>query len=321
VIASPARAPAPAATPGVGAAGALRARPARGRFGFTIIELALAATIAAVILAVALGLFGALDRTDRRLEARMEEAMGVARTRQILLDLFNGLVMSDLPQPATIMATPETPPAPESAVTRPPPRFLLTPDPELPGFQRLELVVDPAAAPADPRLALVRAEPVSSETTGVIVRAARGVLALRPTPPDADDLAAGRNPAGLTLYWQPMPAVQVSPDGTSAVLSTAAAPPIPILSGIARWQWQVFKSRQKLGAHEAAWERELPAYIMLKFETVGGTYADWMFEVDWTVGPEVVAPDLGAAAAEDAEGDGAPGADPEGRRPRGRDEP
>ena len=35
------------------------------------------------------------------------------------------------------------------------------------------------------------------------------------------------------------------------------------------------------------WEKELPAYVEFEIQTKTGLYANWMFEIGWTKGPEL----------------------------------
>lgn len=52
-----------------------------------------------------------------------------------------------------------------------------------------------------------------------------------------------------------------------------------LVSGLRYARWQVFKRREFRDELRAAWIRQLPAYVTLELQTVGGHWEKWLFEV------------------------------------------
>lgn len=161
---------------------------------------------------------------------------------------------------------------------------------ELASPQRLEVVLaeSPVPLPAD----------VATSTRGATgareVHAYRGVFELLP---ESDGLVeeADSRPQSWALWWRPLPAaVNATAPGTSdpvdesvALPGGAALPPVRIAGGIASLQWRAFHENSKKTDYSAAWAQELPGYFEMEVRTVGGRYANWMFEVSWSVMREV----------------------------------
>lgn len=122
------------------------------------------------------------------------------------------------------------------------------------------------------------------------------------------------------LWWRPMPARsdRPVPPGTAAAAEPepitdprqleAWGEPVLLLSNLLQCRWQLFSTGEKRGSHSAVWERELPAYVEFELKTKSGLYANWMFEVGWSLGPEMPVSDQGSgpveAVAERGGGDG-----------------
>jgi len=202
--------------------------------------------------------------------------------------------------------------------------------------QRFELLLNrPPMATRPPSLSLrpqTRAPRISSASTserglGAIASGpARGAFELWPeghTPGSLDADLAWASAETMTLWWVPMLAQpadvrgeQAAPgitgeappeDGSRVRLPQApgvrpdvslAGEPVALVTGLTFCQWRVFHERERKTTFQATRLLELPAYIELELETAEGVYANWMFELMWTVGE-----DPAMAAAEDgAEG-------------------
>lgn len=150
------------------------------RRAFTLLETILAAIIGAVIIASAMSIFFAMERSDRLLAARAEQTGDLQRTRLVMQRVAMNLLMSSVPPPRR-----ETPRATEAAAdpkagdkSKPPPeenppipRLYLDADPELAGaemsksdeagmvwaVQRLEVVVTDSPVPTTSRDAMAMA--------------------------------------------------------------------------------------------------------------------------------------------------------------------
>ncbi len=368
--------------------------PATARRAFTLLEVVLAATIASIVLVVALGMMSSWELADRRLQDRTVEARQLARVQMVLDRVFTSLVAAEVPQVSRSGAVeakaesafpaelPEERPkdardarARDESIARQAamvaPRFVLDQDPMARGLppgpgapaarpdrrtmgrpQRFEVVLAEAPVPEDDRAsdaALARALLAGSELAAkrvreqrearagardkappavapgsrdadeedepeVVVRALRGVFMLTP----AADRLDGRSPLGegramstflaeteqdrararraWDLWWVPLKPRQdpgeVEP-GARAPRSTqtneplherARGAPVLIASDIAFMNWRVFQGRKKHDAYEGRFWRDLPAYIEVTIETVGGLRGDWLFEI----GPPII---------------------------------
>ena len=102
-------------------------------------------------------------------------------------------------------------------------------------------------------------------------------------------LVDGR-PRSWTLYWQPLtPLPSARPEsekGLPPPVAVPAGPAVEIASDLEYVHWQVFRERERRGAHRGLWYTDLPAYIEMEVKTIDGLWANWMFEVDWATGSE-----------------------------------
>ncbi len=70
------------------------------RRGFTLLEVALAAAIGGLIVLAALGLLTAMDRTDRRLQARVEQQSELERVHLVMDRALGAILVSDQAPPS-----------------------------------------------------------------------------------------------------------------------------------------------------------------------------------------------------------------------------
>lgn len=190
-----------------------------------------------------------------------------------------------------------------------------------------------------PRAPGVRAEFIllpdgSAPTSALQAATATGGQAAR-TDPNAQP--------GWTLWYREMPprsaASDLSPDeraralaGDTSFLTTDIDPAdlaldidpaslrvVRLVSGLKTCHWRVFRRGEFASRITAVSARELPAYVELTLETVGGRRENWMFEVGWSDGPEpgqllaLAADPLNApSATSDRDGDGIPDVEEEG---------
>lgn len=196
--------------------------------------------------------------------------------------------------------------------TPPPPRLVLAPDTranqspmtlrltgdrglEQAAPQQLEVVL--AKPPVQlPKLSPPPGEavvPTALDMERVITKSFRGIFELLPDTENAqrrdpDDPA----PAPLALWWRPLPALSTpgSTAATAASLPDPPPPPVKIADQLAFCRWQVFQNSKSQDQYTAIWAQQLPAYVEMEVQTVGGLYAKWMFEVDWVVQAETELP-------------------------------
>jgi prepilin-type N-terminal cleavage/methylation domain-containing protein len=140
--------------------------------------------------------------------------------------------------------------------------------------------------------------------------------------------AARTAPEGWTLWWRPVYGAEYDArqyqqpydiDLTPAMLEEA----VPLVRGIKTMRVYAFAAEenpddpdaaldvQRWPQYEATTTGELPGYVGLEIETTSGMYADWVFEMGWSLAEETT-------AAAPADGTGDPNADgPDGQNPDG----
>jgi|GEM_PF-3046743 len=59
-----------------------------------------------------------------------------------------------------------------------------------------------------------------------------------------------------------------------------------LLSGLKTIHWTALRGKKPRDKITATYDKELPAYVELEIETVGGRNEKWMFEIAWVVGAE-----------------------------------
>ncbi|MBX3382197.1 MAG: hypothetical protein KF864_01685 [Phycisphaeraceae bacterium] len=135
--------------------------------------------------------------------------------------------------------------------------------------------------------------PAEDDVTQAPVRAVRGALELRPQALDAKERRRiadqGEDaPVAWEMWWVPLPPRESanSPPPTFDEVASAGEP-YRVASNLRYVKWTVFHERQRKQAHSATWHGQMPAYIELAVETTAGLTANWMFELDWSRGPEV----------------------------------
>lgn len=185
----------------------------------------------------------------------------------------------------------------------PPPRMLLTADPAVAdapmnhrlarmqvaaATQRFELVLSSIPVASNATVRKVAPDPDEDELNKAAPdltggsRAVRGRFYLQPNP-----VTVPGRPTSWTIFWQPLRA----PDGVAIADSrevelVPAGQAVPIATDLAYCRWQVFDDRARKVEFQATWQDDLPAYVEMEVETVGGLWASWMFEVDWSRGQE-----------------------------------
>lgn len=321
------------------------------RRSFTIIETVLAAALSSMVVLGCLGGFMAISRADRSLTARFHEANDLARIQRTMQRAFSTLLMAPT-SPLEEEEVEEQPPVEEAveeeesleAEVIPVPRIVLEADNDplllsllqssrfaaggggssIATPQRLELVLSavPIRPPATQSTVWTQAlvgvddldEPISEDEeqyTGV-----RGAFVLRPD--DAESMqsiareVSNDERIGWTLWWQPI---------------DTRSEPARIASGLAACQFLLYRDREMTPELLAYSPEEMPTYIQLEIETLSGLYANYLFEVVWTVDQleeeEQTAADAGGGGGQAGGGQGAGGngqGGPGGGRGGGRGE-
>lgn len=141
--------------------------------------------------------------------------------------------------------------------------------------------------------------------------ALRGCFEIRPMlTADAARARAEGKPVLYELWWRPMPAaVETNRKAVNSASTTTSTEPLPepdintanldprqrsawgepvlLADNLVKCNWKLYSEGQRRAAHNAVWEKELPAYVEFEVQTRTGLYANWMFEIGWTKGPEL----------------------------------
>ncbi|TVQ60868.1 MAG: prepilin-type N-terminal cleavage/methylation domain-containing protein [Phycisphaerales bacterium] len=289
----------------------------RARRGFTLLEVALASALGALVAAGAVAMIAAIGRADRQQAERSLSSLELERTHRAMQTVFNSLHMAT---GATAVGAPVGAERPDE-----PPRISLAPDRALlramqrsGGVQRLEVVVNRPPLPGIDALAAdwarrraVEAAAASSargwrdpgEVELIGVRTPRRIaFELRPEPRAPD--ARPDDPSTWTLWYRPVGVSAATElDATGAALGGDAPPEdldpaaaallgaYPLVTGLVLCEWRVFTNRERVTEFEAWQANELPAFIEMELRTASGTYANWLFEVGWLSGEERRTPD------------------------------
>jgi hypothetical protein len=283
--------------------------------GFTMLETLLAAALSALVVLMVIGMFAFMDRSEARQVAKLEQIDALARIHKVMQNTFSMLVVSDQNAQAP---TGPGPNAGGSATPSREARVVLGPDPsptlraavrksKIGGsgpVQRLEVVVEKPPVPRHfaqgmtGTLASSMQANMDPQDDEPLVGQVRGVFELRP------DLATQRaqgqkvealtnqeGDQGWTLWWRPVGQVDDSGETSASVDPLSVDPTedpgaVPIASGLTQCNWHAFKDRVHLDEIDVTSYVNLPAYMELEVRTVGGFYANWMFEVQWSVAQE-----------------------------------
>ena len=100
-----------------------------------------------------------------------------------------------------------------------------------------------------------------------------------------------------TLWWRPILYYEgrqllegqgPSPDtlGTSEEIRARLAGAVPLMHGIERCNWEIYKGDEYVQLFSALEMKDLPAYAQFEVILTNGQYASWMFEVDWVLGDD-----------------------------------
>jgi prepilin-type N-terminal cleavage/methylation domain-containing protein len=333
------------------------------RRGFTMLEVAMASALGAILVLACVAVFFTIDRTDGLLSRRAQQAADLQRLRLVVQRATSTLVMSNAPQTQqtdTARAGARGLELPANSVSVPAPRLIVDRDPLMGRYamtsngggqwrpdqtfvQRYEVVLTDPPVPSEGwdlfsragvrSAASPRREPTTSrfqdgskfsnegeskfsdkgnqsqrgvnrldnaaqpaegdDAAMAPVRAIRGALELRPQAIDARERRRIADqgddaPMAWEMWWVPLPPRESvnSPEPTFEDLA-AVGEPYLVASNLRYVKWTVFHERQRKSAHSSTWHGQMPAYIELAVETTAGLTANWMFELDWSRGPEV----------------------------------
>ncbi len=115
------------------------------------------------------------------------------------------------------------------------------------------------------------------------MRAVRGAFELRPMVPVGAEMSS--QVRGWEVWWVPLPreaGPDEEPDDGEQILDD----PYLVAGGIAFIEWKVFQGRERRTEYVGRLNDDIPAYIEVEVETIGGLKANWLFEVDWSFGNE-----------------------------------
>jgi type II secretory pathway pseudopilin PulG len=311
----------------------------RARRAFTLLELVLAMMMGTMVLLTVVTTFTALRRIDARTSAASDAAIYLARTHRAMASAFSTLVMAEA-RVTTLnvsntsasqgSARGEGEARPENAAPQPAPRLKLEADPAT-GNQRLELLL------VQPPILGARPLDGTPEPRGAV----RGVFWLEQVRRPDGTAEEGR----YNLIWSTLKPLRASadPSGRRETLGS-----VVLAENVAEFSCTLWRSAAAEGASSSApngragsggggaggkgsepklealrslsvlEKGDLPAYAEVEVRMVSGQRQRWLFEVNWTLGPEPVIPEpLNGSGAGGEDKDGAGGGGGGGERQPG----
>ncbi len=279
------------------------------RRGFTLIETVLAASLGALLVLMVVSMFVFMDRSEGAQVRRVEQTESLSRIHKVMERVFSAVVVADQNTAAQLQSgATDTSKDGKRKPKREPARLLLAADTshvlaqQMRKFhtgsgavQRLEVVVDRLPVPRNFARGLTGdvGTSLQANQTGnqeAISGPIRGVFELRP---DAATLRVDGQAApqrendrvGWTLWWRALRFDEDGPDPTE-IDPTEDPTAVPIASGLAACNWKAFVKRERQDTISVISYLDLPAYMEMEVKTLGGYYANWMFEMQWTVAQE-----------------------------------
>jgi prepilin-type N-terminal cleavage/methylation domain-containing protein len=268
------------------------------RRGFTMLETVLAVAVGSLVVAAAFGMIATVRTSERSLADQSRDMNELARVQLAVRDAFDNLHAAP---PGTIRG------AMGDASDEAADAVLNTAFPSpIPGVAaRLEMTTG-----ANPRLEVVLSRPLldrpPSTEAETVARADQGSLAVitaEQLPGHRGAFELRRDPSEPlpALWWVPLPPGDI-PAGV--VFDDDSLPRARKLCGAVRsLTWTAFIDSERVPLVRAIEKSQLPAYIELEIETAGGGYGNWMFELGWTIGPELEAPPTEPDADDDTAAD------------------
>lgn len=275
--------------------------------GFTLIETVLAASLGSILVLMVVGMLGFMDRAEKRQSERIEQVDGIARVHTVMDKVFSSLLVADMNIAAAAPVSDPGVDAPGKA-KRETARLLIHTDESdslksmmsrmhISGsVQRMEVVLDKPLLPQNfaqglsGSLATSAQATLSTDGLDVIPGPIRGVFELRPdratvratgdrTPPRED------GKVGWTLWWRPL--VYGDREADPKLLDPTEDPrAVPLIAGLESCNWKGFVEREHKDNLRVTTYLNLPAYMEMEVRTLGGYYANWLFEMQWSVGNE-----------------------------------
>lgn len=277
------------------------------RRGFTLLETVLAIAVGSLVMAAAFGMIATVRSSERALADQSHDMNDLARVQLAVRQALDTLHAAP---PNTVRS------AMSDAGSEQADAVLNTafPEPVAGIAPRLEMTTG-----ENPRLELVLSRPLLDRPPAAAQRSATenaGVLTLiaaeqLPGHRGAFELRREDDEPFPSLWWVPLPPRDI-PMGV-AFDENSLPKARRLCREVRSLTWTAFIDSGRVPLVRAIEKVQLPAYIELEIETAGGAYGNWMFELSWTIGPELEAPPQEAPAeAEDSrtgnapEGDGSP---------------
>ncbi|MEL7483973.1 MAG: prepilin-type N-terminal cleavage/methylation domain-containing protein [Planctomycetota bacterium] len=273
--------------------------------GFTLLETVLAIAVGSLVLGAALGVLTTVRTTNAALEKQSRDMNELARVQLAVRDALDSLHTAP---PRTVRAAMVD--ASEEQVDA----VLNTAFPEpIAGLApRFEMTTG-----TNPRLEVVLSRPLLDRPRPVTAAQASGdaaslaVVSAEQLPGHRGAFELRRDPeeAFPSLWWVPM----VPRDVPMGVVfdERSLPPPRRLCRAVRGLTWTAFIDSRRVPLVRAIEKVQLPAYVELEIETAGGGYANWMFELGWTIGPELEAPPSETPTPDGEGGGGAGGGDGE----------
>jgi prepilin-type N-terminal cleavage/methylation domain-containing protein len=274
-------------------------RPVVVRRGFTLLELLMASLLATIIALTALGVIASVARADRASDQRTDAMLALAQIHKTFQRTFRSVLL-DLPQ-RRVPANGASPQAGRANTGQagqsgqsggaedrpaPKPRVLLTED-ESTGQQTLEVQLS-----LHPILGMVNGQPRPEYQR---FQPVRGIFEVREEAANLaerqqqiEQAATGRVTQGpsqgplqgpLAIWWVPL-----TKDG-----SPEEGAQVRVAGNLRSVKWQFArtgetKTLEKFSTGQFADWSQIPAYVELEVETMGGQRGNFMYEIAGTTG-------------------------------------
>ena len=262
----------------------MHARLHTSRRGFTMLETTLAIAVGSLVMAAAFGMIATIRTSERTLADQSSDMNDLA---SVQLAVRKALDTLHTAPPNTVRSAMGD--ASEEAADA----VLNTafPDP-IPGVApRLEMTTG-----TNPRLEIVLSRPLLDRPPALPEgdgTAQSGSLALisaeqLPGHRGAFELQREDDDEFPSLWWVPLPPRDIP---LGVIFNNDSLPrPRKLCDDVRSLTWTAFIDSGRVPSVRAIEKIQLPAYIELEIETAGGAYGNWMFELAWTIGPELEAP-------------------------------
>lgn len=239
------------------------------RRGFTLIELTLALLVGSLVIGACLSAFLLMDRGDRTMQERYQTRIDLSDARLAIANSFRSI---SLPRGRLGEDSESENRRFES------PRLVLDADPRNQSVQRFEVTL---SRPPLPGLAVTRINPRTGRPLNGPIRGVWEVVPQRV-------VVEGEQRVSWSLQWRTISigGVLVQPPAGALPGSEQDDTRRVMVRGLRSLEWTAFKESERQPRYMARNVTDLPSFVEIELTAETGQYANWLFEVDWTLADE-----------------------------------